>query len=540
MKIKNRINDFRMIYGIATGAAVLIILIGLAVFYDLIAAYELSQPQGTAEKYVSTLTEDTVIGLAEDALGELEMVYEDRDEYIGKYRAAWSDNTPICRKHIKSSSAEAPVYSVMCGDTEVCRLTLKGSGDGKYGLDGWLVERCEFPLSSVTDNGKRYSVYAPKGARITVNGTSLSSPSRHGAVCPMLSELDPDARSAFALYELGTLYAEPDITCTLGDDRYCVTVSDGTVLCSAEAPLGYVICAPEDADVYVNGNPVGSEYVTETGVPYKYSEFEAASDDLPAQAIYETGYMLSAPEVRVSLGGIDTRTELDGLRFTAAYPERLMCSITVKAPVGTELLINGIPAGEAAYRESAFEGLSLGTATVPEYEVFKADGLYSPTVSITGALDGAALTFAETVVESERGILREFATDRSVTLDGDTSRFALDFADAYFHYTSEGRRDLGANLAAVLGYVDSGSELYTKLKSSGNGYSYIAPATGEVRNVLEITDAYVLDDGSAAVKINFDIDRTNANATQKYAGDLLLHITGGDSRRISAMVINNK
>lgn len=49
MRTKRRINDFRMIYGIATGAAVLVILIGLAVFYDFISAYELSQPQGTAE-----------------------------------------------------------------------------------------------------------------------------------------------------------------------------------------------------------------------------------------------------------------------------------------------------------------------------------------------------------------------------------------------------------------------------------------------------------------------------------------------------------
>lgn len=540
MRTKRRINDFRMIYGIATGAAVLVILIGLAVFYDFISAYELSQPQGTAEEYVASLTEDTVIGLAEDALGKLEMVYEDRDVYVDKYRNAWSDNVPICRKYIKGSSTEAPVYSVMCGDIEVCRLVLTGSGDGKYGLNGWCVESCEFPIGNVTDNGKRYSVYAPEEAELTVNGIPLTSPSNHSVSCPMLSELDSTEHSAFALYELGTMYTEPDVKCSLGDVGYRVTVSDGTVLCSAETPHSYKIYAPEDAEVYVNGTLLNAEYAAENGVPYEYSEFEAKKAGLPTQIIYETGNMLSLPEVRVSLNGIDSKPELDGLCFRAAYPERLTCSLTVKAPVGSVLSINGISAGDAAYRESAFDGLSLGTATVPEYEVFKADGLYSSAVSITGSLNGIALTFKETVVESDHGILLEFVTDYSVAINEATSRFALDFADAYFHYTSEGYRNLRANLAAVLGYVESGSELYTKIKSSENGYSYIAPASGEVRNVLEISDSYILDDGSVAVKIDFDIDRTNANATQKYAGELLLHITGGDDHRVSAMVINSK
>lgn len=537
MKKRKKQNNFWKIYGLVVGCVFLAILCGFFVFYSYMGAYEASQPQAAADGYLAGITEDDILAMAETEIGKLSMKYEDPDSYLEIYKNALAENKPLCQKLLTESTAEAPVYSVMCGEVEMCRMVLAEDGKGGFGFARWKVESCDFPIGNITDNGMKYELYVPAGASLKINGITPGDPSDDGVPCPAVSELETPEMASCTYYELGVLYREPEIVCTLESGSCPVFERDGMLICAlpGSETEEYEITAPGDAAVYVNDVLLSEKYIKESGLPYDYSEFDA-SDSLPAKTVYATGELFAEPSVKVILGETELTAKKSGGSYTAEYPASLMYELTVKAPKGSAVTVNGKDAGAPASTERAFEGLLADTVAVPEYDVYTVSGLFAP-AAVAGTLDGAAIEFTEVTENGKQTFTSDFA---SAVGDGVTD-FAMDFVEAYFHYTSEGYRNTDANLAAALAFVQPNTELYQNIRGSKIGYDFVTPVTSEVYNQLEVTGTYLLNDGTCVVKIAFDVDQTIVYVNRNYAGEIFLHVTGsGDGMKISAMVIDNE
>ncbi len=520
------------------GMTVVLIVAGLFVFYDFMGAYENAQPQNTADAYAESISEDALIKLVTESLDKLDMKYEKAETFTDIFRDAYAKNAPKAQKLLTESTSDSPVYSIICGETQVCKITLSKDGEGKYRFDSWRVENVVASTEGIVENGVEYSVYVPHGADFTLNGI-IPDVTEESVEYPFGTELENATLPSADLYELGTLYSEPEFSCKSGEADFVSINKEGVVYFLPEgfSPTNYTIKAPSGASVYVNGILLSEDYITESKKPYEYSALETDSTTLPTYDVYETGELFYSPKVSCDMNGIGLTSSGTGASCTFDYPKELMYTLTLKVPSGAAVSVSGhdLTGVITPSSESAFEGLIADSVDAPMFDVYVIENLYSPVTGVSATLDGTELTFSDVSV----GNSLKFVSDHSGVIDEAVSAYAIEFMKAYFFYTSEGSRNVDENLAATLVYVDPTSNLYTKIKESRIGYYYLTPVISQVYNKLEASQMYLLADGSYIVKLDFDITQTHYGGIKEHSGEISLHITGtGDSLKISDMVID--
>jgi len=542
-KKKKKTKLFWKVYAIVAASVALLLVGGLFVFYDFINAYETAQPQTAANEYLLTLDESKVTDMAKTAVDSLGITYEDPASYVQKYTDAWKANTAVCRKNLTESTPDNPIYSIFCGNLEVCRFSLKDSGDGSYGFESWEVTDPHTPTDSITKNGAQYSVCVPDGGILTINGYTAESPVADAEPYPMLSSLETSEMALCDKYDTGLLYSAPEIKCTF-DGEDCAAFNDGGVIYFTKPGSSlenYTVTAPTGASVYVNDVLLDDKFIGQSAVPYSYSEYESSADSLPTQTVYATGGLFAKPTVKVVLSDAEIPVSVNENTYTAAYPKSLMYSLSVKVPEGSDIKINGKDIAEPTSTESAFAGLLADEVESPMYDVYTVTDLFAPIESVSGTLDGTELNFFTAVNKDDNGSNQLYISDYSTLIDESVVDFAKTYTRTYFRYTSQGYVNTDANLAAVLALVQPNTEIYKNIQGSKIGYEFASPVSSSTENQLEASGMFLLDDGSFVINLAFDVDQSYGSVNRTYAGELSLHIVNsGYGFKVAAMVISNK
>ena len=534
-------NRFWQIYGIVIAAVAFLLVLGLIVFYNFIASYEASQPQNAAELYLNDLSEEKVMLMVNNAMNSLELNDEECNSYVDVYLKAWKENTAVCRKDLVNGTNEKPVYSIICGDVEVCRLTLGKSEKGSFGFENWEVVSAETPVDAITKNAKKYSVYIPGETKLYVNGVDVTSADKEFVRCPVVSSLENTDQAMCALYELGTFYSEPSIKC-ISEEGECVSVNKNGVIMYVLPGFevkDYMISVPSGASVSVNGTVLDDSYIVQKDVPYPYSEYEVGMTDLPTQTVYRTGELFHVPQVKVTHDEKELKFSVKNNKIIAESPKY---SLTVKVPEGAVITVNGKSVTETPVKENVFEGLLLQEINnTPIFDVYTIEGLYLSSADVKGTLGGVELDFFSGTTTSDDGYSILYTADYSTVVDETVGNFAMKFIETYFYYIYHGYSNTDANMLAVLGYVQPGSDLYRDVQGSKIGIEFHAVITSLEYKQLGVSDMFVLDDGSYVVKVVYDVVETYGSVVRLRAGEISLHIVnGGYGMKIDAMVIDKK
>lgn len=540
MKKKSNSKLFIKIYLIATAAAVLAVGVFLAVFYSFIGAYEASQVTCAADAYVEGFSKEELMAMAEEAVDKLNLRYEKREDYLSLLTDAYKADKISYNRHHGDSTQDRPVYSVVSDGKELVRLSLIQSGKGSFGFKTWEVEKAYIPMDGIMAGAEEYVIYAPHGGTVTVNGITVS-PSVEGLDYPLESELESRNLPRCDEYSLGTLYTFPEITCTLDGEECNYFKRGGNLfyLDKTYSPANYTVNAPTGAEVTVNDVVLGESYVSESAKPYPLSPLESGKVEAPTYTVYSTGELFSSPVVSAKLNGVELKGKIDGNSCTFDYPDELKYTLSIRVPAGASVTVDGKDAGEFASAETdnAWNELFGDEITVPATAAYKITGLFSKDHEIKAYINGTPLNMKTTV----DGNTVSISADHSSVINEEVSAFAMDFARAYFYYTSRGYNNTEANLYAALAYVVPGSDLYSKMVASMNGYTWTTPITTENYKVFRVDEMYRLPDGSYAVTVIFDVDQTIEHIFRSYKGTLSLHIVGeGSAMKIQGMVIVNE
>ncbi len=527
-----------MIYGICTGTVLVAIAVFLIIFNSIIASYEMSQPHTAVEEYISSLSKDSFVKMAGEAIDELQMRYESSEDYTAYLSDAFDGEKLSYRKYLPEATVDNPVFSVLSGDTELIRLRLKRGDNGAFGFERWTAESAYIPLDGVLSDADEYTVYAPVGCKLTVNGFTPEI-KKKGLQYPIFGELEQTELPQCDLYELGVLYSSPELECFVGDKK-CVSLErDGVIFFFAEgsAPQSYTVSAPEGATVYVNGIALSEEYITERGRCYEYSPLEKNKEGLPTYTVYSTGELFASPTVSATLEGIELSAEAEGVVCTFEYPVEKLYGLTVKAPKGAQVTVGDIIIGELAApsAEAVFEELIINSDVLPMLDVYTFTGLYTREHQVKVSYGGKELEIKSIMDGTEACYYAEYPAAEN----GQVSDFAIDFVKAYFNYTSKGYSEIDENLEAALGFVSEGSDLYKKIKNSKIGYEYVTPVSSQEYRTLQVSEMLLLSDGSYAVRIDFDVLQRISYVERVYKGSLSLLIDG-DAMKIVNMVIENE
>ncbi len=536
MRKRNK-DNFWKIYAVCTILAAILLVSGFMVFHSYIEAYELSQPHTAVEEYLSTLTNEDVSAMVDSAVDKLQLGYEKREDYVKHLTGSVDVAKLSYRKNMAHYSADAPVFSLVSDNREIIRLKLKAGDDGSFGFGTWEPDDAWIPIDGVTANAKEYKVYVPHGSTLSVNGLNPKITSENMEY-PMSSALEATVLPMCDLYELGTMYNAPELEC-LSDGKPCVFYERGSELfyfLDMSVPQNYTVNAPTGAEVYVNGILLDDAYLTASAKPYPTAPIEKDIQNIPTYNVYSTGELFTSPTVTAKLDGAELTAEAADGVCNFAYPADRTYSLTVKVPAGAVVTCDGVDVSEFAEfsSESEWDDLLGDKLQLPKSDVYRVKNLFSPEHTVTATLDGVKLD----IKKREYGNSIVYSANESAVIDSAVSDYAMDFAKAYFHYTSEGFRNTNANLAAVLNYVVPNSDLYRRIRESKIGYDFVTPVTRSDYKVFEISQMTRLDDGSYAVKIEFDVDQLIVYVNQNIKGSLSLHITGsGTGMKISDMVI---
>lgn len=265
---RSKRSRFWLIYTISTVVLLFAVIISLFVFYDFMDAFEESQPQSPADaakKYAVALTSSDVEKMLKD-FAESEPLLDEAsaEKIIAELVSLWNNDKVFCKRLSDLGNDEAPVYSVISGGREMFRLTLSKQPTGRYGFDAWYISDTEVKL----DGLNIYTITAPAGAVVTVNGTVLDDtfvtekdlPYSYRDFEKGLAGL-PTATS----YETGLLEDVPSVSAKLGDTILEVTYNDYGFTAKYPSSLLYscTVKVPEGANVTSNGFDIAA-FATKT------------------------------------------------------------------------------------------------------------------------------------------------------------------------------------------------------------------------------------------------------------------------------------
>lgn len=543
--MKNK-NSFWKIYARITGLAVLVIVIGLAIFNDFIRAYEIAQPAAAAMRYAESLTEETFISILEDTLPDVPSGFNSRESTLAAYVQALPEDGYTCSRILTMGDAEHPVYGVYSDGILLAHVTLMQDSDSSYGFHPWKVVNTVLMPQNLPVKKETYSIYAPSGSTVTVNGIALSEEwiLSDTAAYPFASLFEQQGEITCTLYEVRDIFGIPSFSC-VQNSTVCLqaeTESEDTVyfLYPETAAKKYDIVVPDGSSVLVNGVALEETFTVETGIPYNYNALEENRAALPSARKYTVSGLFAVPEISVQYKGLSLDVSYDSTAsvFTAPYPEELLYTCAVTVPTGSTVSLYGkdCSAYRIAETVTPYALLFAEIGTPPVLEQYQITGLYLPPEDVKVQFGGKPLQI--TAEQEERMWL--YNGEYPVVERPDVENLALAFIQAYFQYTSQGYNNTTANMENSLQYVAWGSDLYKRIQNSEESFSYVTPVTSSVYNILEVEKTSEIQPGAYVCTIAFDVAQQIRHVSRDFVGTVTLYITDNAGvLRVSGMAIQN-
>lgn len=226
--------------GIYTLVMLVVIAVGLALFWKFIAAYEGSRTEGVMDTYMEqTLASDVEAAVAAFARDNATPI-QSEDAIRTALTEKLAQQTLNCRK--ATVSTEEPVYTIRTGRTPIGTLTLLEQPEGgllSFGFRAWAADTPDFDFTPLAGS---MTILAPAEAEVLANGApidpALGVP---GGVHPDLQDFADDLAEAGGMttYTLTGLYAPVDITARdeMGNSYLVETGEDGVTSVSIRFPV---------------------------------------------------------------------------------------------------------------------------------------------------------------------------------------------------------------------------------------------------------------------------------------------------------------
>ncbi len=303
-------SKFWLIYTIVAGVFSLAIVCGLFVFYDFMDAFEMSQPQSApeaAKKFVTEMSADDIHSIV---LENIPSGSTSGDKIANEYADAWNIESVFCRRVANEGSDDSPVYSVISNNREICKITLKKESLNRYNFSAWKIS----DISVSFDNFTIYTVTAPSGATVTVNGEILNTSAVVNTNVPYkYPEIQAGAADLpYAVrYKTDLLEGEPVVEVTLNGEKLETVLNGSEITAAYPEKLLYSceIRVPAGAEVVVGDKKLDTLYekVTESA----FGGLIAEGLTVPEFDIYTvTGLYAPLSGVKVSSNGSElTYTE---------------------------------------------------------------------------------------------------------------------------------------------------------------------------------------------------------------------------------------
>ncbi|MBE6542598.1 MAG: hypothetical protein E7672_09185 [Ruminococcaceae bacterium] len=523
-----------------------LITAGLIVFSDFIRAYEASQPDNTAFDYVGSVTKEQLSDMLKSGLKESPYSLEKPETVISAYIDALPEGDYECRRMINMGSTQNPVYGLYGDGLLLAHITLAQDSADKYGFSTWRVDKTEILPNNLRIEKKTYSVYAPVGSLVTVNGVVLTEDQIADKIAyPFVSEFEEQVGAPYlVMYEINDILSTPVIECekngmicslaesAVANELYFKYPSDET--------KSYDIVAPEGSVITVNGVTLAEQFASDIYIPYTYSTLEEGCDNLPTARKYTVSGLFSDPQVAAEFEGIPLSFKFDSqeLTYTADYPQKLLYSCEVTVPYGSTVTLHGNDCSSYKTTDtlSPYEMLFGGIGEPPLLEVYRIDGLYLQPDELDVLYGGISVE-----IEAEQdGRKWTYGAGYPEVSDQTVEDLALTFIQAYFYYTSQGKNNTAANMENAVQYVAENSELSRKIRNSAAGFTFTPPVTSAVYNVLEIEKLVRITSDSYVCSIEFDVDQMIYNVSRDFAGTVTLYIADFYGQpKVFGMVIDN-
>ncbi len=539
---KKRLGAFWIFYFSFVAFLALVIVVGAALFYDFMDAYESSLPSNAASEFLVSLDEDALAGLMESAYNEVRSGYEE-DDTLGVICAAVLDAGLTYTECAAEYSSESPVYDFYCGEP-LFRLYLSSSDDGSYGFLSYSVDKTEVYSDWFADEAAEITFVVPTGTDAEINGNAVTASYLTGET------YESGAGSAFENladyglyleeYSVSGIIGEVTLTAEYGGSALSFALSDDGVYTSDfvfEETRTYTVYAPADAAVAINGVLIGEEYAVTCGDISEYlviSEFESA-DAMPQYAAYAVSGLIFAPEVSASCGDY---------ALAAAYTGENECVFDVSDDMRTDYVVI-VPSGVTLYCNGSVVGDDYKTAEDYTYETPTTAAKYVKE-EITGSYYTVTGLYAEpTFTVSQSEAVEKCGDDGTIMFypapDAETAEAlraaALEFTEKFAEYTYSGYTKVDATYAAVLALTLSGSDAEDIIEMSYNAIRFTNAYTIDLFET-EIYEIVEYSDGCWGVSVDYSSHASWSKYEKSAEGtyELVYVLSGGEYMLVSIVM----
>ncbi len=276
----------KFIKGLAIYSAcfIVVILIGLALFWQYMKSYELSRPENFMNEFVKTVDDNTIRTMMTENEKIEASEFEDINTiYDQLFFSNLKNEEYKYRKMPGQYTDTSPVYIIYTDSADLCKvvLTSKGDNTAKFGFNLWQADTFSVLDSVLNPEQKTLSITVPKLADVYVNDIEVSDSyvtDISVAYSGYEDVLQPfDERPTGKRYEIPGIYLEADI---LVKDYKGITLelnragNEYVYPLVIKETLSYNITAPKEAKVYINGILLTEEYIENS------EEYYAGFDNL--------------------------------------------------------------------------------------------------------------------------------------------------------------------------------------------------------------------------------------------------------------------
>lgn len=483
-------------YAIFCAVLVFVISCGIGVFYDFIREYEQSLPEHVAESFIASLNGAKFSELVEPEIASRASGFETDDSMESVLASALSEGVTFA----ECIGEDDHTYDVYC-DGKFMKLTLTETEGGKYGFSRYTISSTEIYSEWIEDRFSSVTVIIPKEASLSLNGKPvgdeyMTEDKYESASLTAFDRVD----TSLVTYEITDIFGDADFKGEYrGEELSMTKLGDSAYYSDFDIPsrFDYIVKAPSDAKVTLNGITVTADYITgseeKTAI---YSEFEKETS--PKLSLYTIPGLLDVPEVEVTLDGSALApVDSDNTHSSYDYPDSYKRSYTVCVPRGVTLFCNGIEVGRDYMTEEnrAYEkpASAKGITVSARYDVYTVGLFHDPEFTVSG--EGAA-------VEAD-GFNFMFYPTPSSSESKDIRSMAQTFTELFVKYSYEGHKYVQGNYDECMKYVLSGSDADKLITTTLDSMRYNSNFKVD-KLKTEIYDLVKYSDDCIAVKVDFE------------------------------------
>lgn len=165
---KKKLSPFAKGLLIYTGILLLLAVIGLFVFYGFIGAYERSRPASCMDRYLASMTEDSLSPACLDALPDLDYRIKSEEDNLSAVQSLLAE-----AKYVKLGAQSGPdhaAYALMSEGERIGLVYLEQGGQAAFGFRPWQVTGEDYDFSAFAHT---LSLSLPEDYSVILNGVTL-------------------------------------------------------------------------------------------------------------------------------------------------------------------------------------------------------------------------------------------------------------------------------------------------------------------------------------------------------------------------------